>query len=203
MELKEMNYNKLLILTAIVIIAIFGVTYSISVQWGPIGETLEQTAIQFGLPGLFLASVIANATIFLPVPIDIVVFLFGKADLYGLGVFSPLAMALVVALGAAIGEFSGYLIGLFGVKSIEKMKREEIKQIVKKEEEINKYGGLVVFLGALTPFPFDLIGIAAGLIKFDAHKFFIACFLGKLLRYAIIAYAGMYSMDYLLGFFGG
>jgi len=203
MELKEMDYSKLFALTAVVIVVIFVLTYALSMEWASLGDSLESTARQFGLPGLFFASIIANATIFLPVPIDFVVFLFGKADLYGLGVFTPLAMALVVALGAAIGEFSGYLIGLFGVKSVEKMKREEIKQIVKKENEINKYGGLVVFFGALTPFPFDMIGIASGLIKFDAHKFFIACFLGKLLRYIIIAYAGMYSIDYLLGFFGG
>ena len=203
MKLREMNYGKLLALTAVVVIAIFVLTYALSAQWGSLGETLEQTAKQFGLPGLFFASVIANATILLPVPIDVVVFIFGKTDLYGLGFLSPLAMALVVSLGAAIGEFSGYIIGLFGVKSIEKMKHEEIKQIVQKEVEINKYGSLVVFLGALTPFPFDLIGIAAGLIKFDAHKFFLACFFGKFIRYLLIAYAGMYSMDFLLGFFGG
>ena len=129
--------------------------------------------------------------------------LFAKIEYFGLGSLSPALIALVVSGGAAVGEMSGYIIGLMGVKSIEKMKKEEIKQIVAYEKQIGKYGSMVVFFAALTPIPFDLIGIAAGLIKFDAHKFFLACFLGKLLRYVIIAYAGMYSMDFLLGFFGG
>lgn len=202
MEREHLSFNQVLILTVAVVATIFVLVYLLSLQWGSLGKALEASAKSFGLPGLFVASIIANATILLPVPVDILVFLFGKVDFYGLGLLSPLLMALVVGLGAAIGEMSGYVIGLFGVKSIEKMKREEIRQIVEKEREINKYGGFVVFFGALTPFPFDLIGVAAGLIKFDAKKFFIACSLGKILRYILIAYAGMFSIELLRTLFG-
>jgi len=201
-EIKAISYKKLLLVTLAVVAAVFFFTFLMSVQFGSLSELLEDSAQRFGLPGLFIASVVANATILLPVPIDIVVFLFGEVDFYGFGILSPLLMALVVGLGAAIGEMSGYIIGLFGVKSVEKMKREEITQIVKKEKEINKFGGIVVFLGALTPFPFDLIGIAAGIIKFDFKKFFIACFLGKFLRYLLIAYAGRWSIEFLTALFG-
>ena len=202
MEFKAISYKKLLLATLAVVIAVFFFTYLLSVEFGPLSELLQDSAQRFGLPGLFIASIIANATILLPVPIDIIVFLFGEADFYGFGILSPLLMALVVGFGAAIGEMSGYVIGFFGVKSVEKMKREEIKQIVEKEHETIKFGGIVVFLGALTPFPFDLIGIAAGIIKFNFKKFFIACFLGKLLRYMLIAYAGRWSLEFLTAYFG-
>ncbi len=212
MEFGKISYKKFLLLTALVVATVFLFTYAISIEWG--GESPQETrknieaafegfSKSFGLPGLFFASLIANATIILPLPIDFVVPIFGKMDFFGFGFLSPLLVAFVVSIGAAIGEMSGYLIGLFGVKSIEKMKREEIRQIAEKEREINKYGVAVVFVGALTPIPFDLIGVAAGLIKFDYKKFFLACFAGKLIRYVLLAYLGLFFMDYIADFFFG
>lgn len=202
MRIQSISYRKLLVLTLVVVIAIFFFTYLLSMQWGSIRAAVNESVERFGLLGFFVASIIANATIFLPVPIDVAVFLFGKIEFYALGLLSPLLLGLVVGLGAAIGELSGYIIGLFGVKSIEKMKREEIKKIVEKEKEIHKYGVFVILIGAFTPFPFDLIGIAAGLIKFDPKKFFLACLIGKILRYVLIAYAGFYSIEFLRGLLG-
>ena len=53
---------------------------------------------------------------------------------------------------------------------------------------------IFIFIGALAPFPFDLLGLAAGLLKYDMKKFFIAMALGKILRFGIIFYSGMYSV---------
>ncbi len=205
---KKASLSKFLVLTIVVLTLIVFLTYVISVQWSwlsvkAIKQGFYEFARGFGLPGLFIASIIANATILLPLPIDLVIPFFAKVEFFGLGALSPLLVSLVVALGAAIGEMSGYIIGLLGVKSIERMKREEIKQIVEKEKQINRYGSVVVFIAALTPIPFDLIGIASGLIKFDVKKFFLACFLGKLARYALLAYLGVFFLNALARFFLG
>ncbi|MFH1234862.1 MAG: VTT domain-containing protein [Candidatus Diapherotrites archaeon] len=153
----------------------------------------------FGLPGLFIASIIANATIIFPLPLDFLVFPIGKMDFYGLGILSPLAVGIAVGLGAAIGELTGYFLGRVGAKGVEKLKRGEMKKVLSLKEKIHKYGMIFIFLFALFPSAFDLVGIAAGLIKFDAKKFFIACALGKTMRYVFIAYSGRAIIDLLYG----
>ena len=208
MRWKKASLRKFLGLTVGMVCLVFVLTYVISIQWSWLSVKAIETgfnkfARSFGLPGLFIASLIANATLLLPLPIDLVIPFFANVEFFGLGVLSPMLVALVVALGAAIGEMSGYLIGLLGVKSIEKMKREEIRQIVEKEKEINRYGSIVVFIAALTPIPFDLIGIASGLMKFDVGRFFLACFLGKLARYALLAYLGSFFLEGVAHFLAG
>jgi len=205
---RNISYSKFMILTAFAVLLVFGLTYLVSIEWSwsslsEIEAGFNSFAKSFGLPGLFAASLIANATIIFPLPIDLVVPFFAKIEYFGLGSLSPALIALVVSGGAAVGEMSGYIIGLLGVKSIEKMKKEEIKQIVAYEKQIGKYGSIVVFVAALTPIPFDLIGIASGLIKFDAKKFFLACFAGKLFRYLLLAYAGFFLIDWVLALFAG
>jgi membrane protein YqaA with SNARE-associated domain len=153
----------------------------------------------FGLPGLFIASIIANATIVFPLPLDFLIFPIGKMDFYGLGILSPLAVGIAVGLGAAIGELTGYFLGRVGAKGIEKLTRGEIKKVMSLKEKIHKYGMIFIFLFALFPSAFDFVGIAAGLLRFDAKKFFTACALGKTLRYVFIAYSGRAIIDLLYG----
>ena len=163
---------------------------------------LQGIIVQFGLLGLFIAAIIANASLFLPVPIDIIVFVLGNVDFIGIGLFSPLILGIVVGGGAAIGELSGYIVGLLGMKGIERLSRRELKRVENLRNRIRRRGMVFIFLGALTPFPFDLIGIAAGLIKYDLKKFFLSCLAGKIARYLIIAYAGMFSIGLVRALFG-
>lgn len=163
-------------------------------------QIFQQIVETYGLPGLFIVAIIANATIVLPVPIDIFVFFLSDFTFFPIRILSPLLLAATVAFGAAIGELSGYLLGAFSINSFEKMKSRKIAQIEEMELRIHKYGMIVIMLGALIPFPFDIIGMAAGLLKFDAKKFFIACFTGKFMRYLIITYAGYYSLSFIKPF---
>ena len=152
----------------------------------------------YGLVGLLIASVIANASIFLPVPIDILIF----AVAAQLDSFIELfAVAFVTGFGAAIGEMTAYIMGLLGVKTFEKAKRSEFIQINVIRDKLSKSGVIFIFLGALTPFPFDIIGITAGLIKYDLKKFFVAALLGKFVRYLIIGIAALYGVSFVREFF--
>lgn len=58
-----------------------------------------------------------------------------------------------------------------------------------------------VFITAATPFPFDFIGIVAGLIRYNAAKFFVALSFGRLLRYELIAFAGFFGIEAIKKFF--
>lgn len=152
----------------------------------------------YGLVGLLIASVVANASIFLPVPIDILIF----AVAAQLDNFIELfAVAFVTGFGAAIGEMTAYIMGLLGVKTFEKAKHSEFVQINSIREKLGRKGELFIFLGALTPFPFDIIGITAGLIKYDMKKFFLAAFAGKFVRYLLIGIAALYGLSFIREFF--
>ncbi len=163
---------------------------------------INNLVVQFGLLGLFVAAIIANASLFLPVPIDITVLGFGAVDFTGFGIFHPLILGIVVGGGAAIGEMSGYILGLFGMKGLERFSKGEIERVSSLRGRIKRRGMVFIFLGAITPFPFDLIGIAAGLIKYDWRKFFLAALAGKVLRYLAISYAGYFGIGLVRVLFG-
>jgi uncharacterized membrane protein YdjX (TVP38/TMEM64 family) len=142
---------------------------------------------EYGYPGIFIISILANATILLPAPGIAIVFAMG-------GVFNPLIVGLVAGAGAAIGELSGYLAGFSG---------QGVAEHTKIYERINRwmqrYGMLTIFILAAIPNPFfDLAGMAAGALKMPLYKFLIPCLLGKIIKMWIFAYAGAYSINWLI-----
>ena len=156
----------------------------------------------FGVVVLFFVSIIGNASLFLPVPVDIVLLFLAPIDFLGLGIITPLILGFVVALGASIGEFSGYLVGLAGIKSFESMKKKEVEKLKLLKEKLEQVGIPLIAFFAFTPLPFDLIGIAAGLSKYSKKKFFIGCLAGKIPRYILLAYAGYFGISFIMQFFG-
>jgi len=66
---------------------------------------------------------------------------------------------------------------------------------------MRKYGGLTITVLAFLPLPvFDLAGVAAGALKMPVHKFLLYCALGKIPKMILVAYAGAYSVDWVLRF---
>ena len=154
----------------------------------------------YGLPGFFLASLIANATIIFPLPIEILIFT--SAPLFNfnnLGVFSPLLLGLFAGVGAGLGECTGYLLGKASSVGLEKFDKPHMRKILGMTKTIKEKGAPIIFLGALLPLGFDVIGIAAGLISYDFRKFAALAISGKTIRYIAIAYAGYYSVTLLKG----
>ena len=90
-----------------------------------------------------------------------------------------------------------------GHKGLKKVKPEDALKIERLTKRIKNKGIPIIALGAFTPFPFDLIGIAAGLIKYDPKKFLIGALLGKIPRYILLGLAGYYGLSALrVSFFG-
>ena len=161
--------------------------------------------VSIGPFGLFIAAIIGNASLFLPLPVDFLIIPLASVDYFPFLNFPlacPFILGLIVAFGASIGEFSGYLIGLAGIKSFESMKKKEIEQLKLLKERLETVGIPLIAFFSFTPLPFDLIGIAAGLAKYSKTKFFIGCLLGKIPRYIILAYAGYFGITFLTHLFG-
>lgn len=140
-----------------------------------------------GYPGIFLIVFLSYASVLVPVP--------GLALVFAMsGVFHPLGVALAAALGATIGEISGYLAGYSGRAIIENWKRYETITAW-----VRKHGGPALLVLAAIPNPFfDVVGVAAGVLKIPLHKFLLWVFPGQLLKMLYTAYAGSLSLEWIL-----
>ena len=141
----------------------------------------------YGYPGIFLISVLANATIIVPAPGIAIVFAMGS-------VFNPAVVGLVAGAGAALGELSGYAAGVSGQGVAE---QTHVYQRI--YPLMQKYGAWTTFLLAALPNPFfDLAGMAAGALKMPLRSFLWWCLLGKIIKMLMFAYTGAYSIDWLV-----
>lgn len=146
---------------------------------------------KWGYLGIFFVSLISSASILFPIPDFILIFTLGST-------LNPFLVALFAATGSAIGETTGYVLGLGGKEILEKKYSKRLKEIKKM---FKKYGSIVwiIILGA-TPLPDDVVGIFCGIIRYDFKKFFIAAFIGKLILYSILAFSGYYSINWVLDY---
>ena len=140
----------------------------------------------YGYPGIFLFSILANATLIIPMP--------GVLFTSAMGaIYNPWWVALAAGSGAAVGELSGYLAGLSGRDLIGKNKTSD--QV---EYWVRRYGGLAIFLLAFIPNPlFDMAGLTAGALKMKVHHFFFFLWLGKIGKMLIFALLGSSIMELL------
>lgn len=144
----------------------------------------------FGYPGIFLVSILANATILVPVP--------GVVFTSAMGaVFNPFWVSIAAGSGAALGELSGYMAGFSGQAVVENAKRYE--RVV---GWMRKYGDITILVLAFFPNPlFDLAGMLAGMLKMPVWKFLFYCVIGKVLKMMMFAYAGDWFITFLEGIF--
>lgn len=164
-------------------------------------ERIRQILHDFGLIGIFFAALLGNMTLFFPVPVDAAVYLLGPFD-FGFGLLSPAVLGIAAGIGAGIGELSGYVAGLIGRHGIKRFAKGEIKEMNSVQAGLKKYGFAFIFMASFTPFPFDLVGIVAGLTRYDLRKFIIGAILGKIVRCVVIAYAGYFSLGLVASLFG-
>jgi uncharacterized membrane protein YdjX (TVP38/TMEM64 family) len=142
----------------------------------------------YGYPGIFLLSILSNATVLVPAPGLLIVFSMGAR-------FNPLWVGIAAGLGATIGELSGYLAGFSGQAIIEN--RQMYERMVR---WMKKNGPLTVVGLAFIPNPiFDLTGIAAGALRMPVMQFLFWAMIGKIIKMLITAYAGagLFSIPWL------
>jgi membrane protein YqaA with SNARE-associated domain len=141
---------------------------------------------EYGYLGAFLINLVANATIILPMPGQLLTFALGAS-------FNPLLVGLASGFGGAIGEITGYIAGASGRGVI-----HDNRTYLTAVGWLRKWGVLVIFLFTVTPLPVDLVGIAAGALRYPVWKFLLVCFLGKAILYTGMAYAGAWGWEWII-----
>jgi membrane protein YqaA with SNARE-associated domain len=169
-------------------------------QWTSLGLALTITALivvfrgrvvrfaSYGYLGLFVVSIVGNATVLLPLPSLLTTLVVG-------GVLNPWWVGLVSGVGMTIGEISGYLAGYGGTAIINTDRREVFRHLAR---WMQRRGFLTLVVLAVVPNPlFDLAGVAAGMTRFPFWKFLLAALIGKTIKGLLFAFAGAGALPWL------
>lgn len=145
----------------------------------------------YGYPGLFLFSVLSNATVILPMPGVALTFTAGA-------VLHPVIVGLIAGVGSTFGELTGYLAGFSGQAIVDDV---PLYQTLKGWTE--RYGQWAILVLAIIPNPlFDIAGAAAGALKMPVHQFLIFAGIGKTIKMLAFAFAGAQSAVWVLEWLG-
>jgi len=137
-------------------------------------------------------SFIGASSIIFPIPYTIIIFMIASK-------YNPILLAVAGGTGAALGEFTGYLLGFYGRKVLSQERQRKMEALVKL---FGRYGPLAIFAFALTPLPDDLLFIPLGILRYKFIKAFIPALLGKILMISLLAYFGQIGANVILLIFG-
>jgi len=142
---------------------------------------------KWGYLGVFFIEMANSATIMFPTP--------GQTYTFALGaMLNPLMIGLIGGIGSAIGELTGYAVG---VKTGHRFQGGRI--FARLQKFTMRWGGLALFLFATIPGPFEVAGLWAGTVRYPLARFFVFVAVGKILKVTAFALAGYYSLAWLFG----
>ena len=156
-------------------------------------QLLLKLVSNLGYVGALLAGVLGSSSLFISFfPSYIVIALLGAT-------LNPIVVGLLGGLGAGVGQFLHYYVGLGG-RYIMPAKWKGKLDVWRKK--LDKYGVLLIFAFAATPLtPDDIIWIPLGAMKYPKLKALIAAVSGKVLLNVVYAHVGYFGWEYLAGFF--
>jgi membrane protein YqaA with SNARE-associated domain len=135
-----------------------------------------------GYVAIFVSTLVAGMAIMVP-GVNLVVFVAGRS-------MDPLLVALVGGFGSALGESTGYAGGratrsLVGERRLESRWAKVVTSLVRRNAFLTILG--LAFISVVLA---DVAGLVAGRVGYSYRKFFVATFLGKTLRFLLVAVLG-------------
>jgi membrane protein DedA with SNARE-associated domain len=137
-----------------------------------------------GYIGIFLISFIGSIIPFIPVPYFPV--LVSSALDKSL---DPNVIVLLSTIGAVLAKTIIFIASYYGRNILSKKTKTRMLPL---QKLLSKYGGIGVFVAALTPIPDDLVYIPLGIAKYNPSRFALFTFIGKFLLGAIIVWGTVY-----------
>ncbi len=154
-------------------------------------EFLQDLAA-YGYGGVFAISLVGSATIIFPVPYFVIIF--GLAT-----VLNPVLLTIVSGVGSALGEFLSFYVGKYGSHLILKKHGRWFRLA---EKWFKRNGFLTLVFLAAAPGVADIGGLMAGALHYSRLRFLIANLIGKIAKFAVIVYAGYYSLPIVMQYLG-
>ena len=136
---------------------------------------------RYGYLGVFLVTLLANASVFIPVPYP------GLVAKLATGL-NTVGVALLAAAGSAIGETTAFFVGRAGKGVVEET---AFYRWLGRQLRTPLRAFVVLFLLSAPPNPFfDVAGLTAGSLGVRFPIFIAATFCGRIVRMFILAYLG-------------
>ena len=143
--------------------------------------------VQAGYGGIAIAALIASAAFVLPVPAQLAVCAGGVW-------LNPIVVGMVAGTAEAVGELTGYFLGYAGQGAVNRSRWYQ-----RVEPWMQKRGWLLLLLVSLVPNPvFDVVGLAAGAVRYPVWRFLAVVLVGKTLKFLTVAHVCAYSMDWAI-----
>lgn len=188
-QLGEVKGARRWLLLAIIITLIAGLCYGV-LRLSPYFEGFEQ----YGYIGAFLIAFVSSISILFPVPGVVIIVTMAAAP-----EFNWALVALTAGIGGAVGEFTSYLAGYAGRAIVV---RDYTERYQWAEGWMRRYGGWAILLFAFTPLPFDLVGVAAGALRYPFLRFILLTMVARIPRSMLECYLGAGLIQIIMSFFG-
>ena len=143
-----------------------------------------------GVVGIFVVNIVSSGSFLLPVPgLGLATVVMGGT------LWNPFLVALAGGTGSTIGEITGYLAGMGLHGAIGRILGRN-RWYARIRGWIETRGMATIFLFTVIPNPFfDVAGYAAGSMRYPVVRFLVACWLGKMVKYCVVAYASYWSVN--------
>jgi membrane protein YqaA with SNARE-associated domain len=134
---------------------------------------------EWGLVGMFLLGLLANAVLIVQVPYLLPLFIFALDASNSVWMLLPVSIA--TGIGAGMGEIVSYAIAYQIAARSDAFERSALLNWI--QDKITRYPRtttLFIFLSALLPVPDDLVIIPLALIRYPLRYVLLPMFLGKI-----------------------
>ncbi len=151
-------------------------------------STVLEAASSAGLLGLAVFAFTEAAL--QPIPPDLLILPMAAAA-SGTGAY--LAIWAVATVSSVLGALAGATLGrIWGRPLMTRFKQE--RNLARLEVLLERYGRAGVFIAALSPIPYKVLGWAAGMGKMERRPFLLAGFAGRGLRFGLeVLLVGLYG----------
>lgn len=150
---------------------------------------LAKSAINsYGIAGIFVVAVLES--FIFPVPTAIII-----TSATALG-FDVLTITIIATIGSVIGAVVGYYLGKKGGRPALVWLFDK-KKLKKVDYFFDKYGVWAVGIAALTPIPFKIFTISAGVSRMRIIPFVLICIPTRFLQFLIFAKFGSLFAGFL------
>lgn len=166
--------------TVSIAILVATIVISVAVLFLPV-EPENLSIIGYG--GIFIITLLGGMSLFVPGPTMIAALLIGAT-------LDPLLVGLFAGSGSAFGESTGYAAG-YATRAIIQEPSRDKAWYWRLLDWMSCYPFITLFGLAAIPNPLsDVSGLIAGRIRYPYWRFLLSTFLGKAIRFGLMAYLG-------------
>lgn len=172
------------ILLALAVIVILVATNPAVAEWNlRFYQAWTAWATHYGYLGAFVTAAVGNLTVVIVFPYTLVTFFLASAGL------NPLLLGVLTGVGAEVGELSGYLIGRWSSRAVERHRPSEYAALQRLVEHRPAVIPALLFTFSLLPFPDDVLFIPLGMLRYRFWKLVLPSLAGKIGAGLIIAFS--------------